>query len=89
MIHVKTLQSPQALAYLVLAAAYGGSSDESSTSSGQLGLWSKTRQATRAGGSTLCKIPWSSSAMVRYRSRLARLMSEHRIFDPHLRCGLR
>lgn len=64
------------LASLVLEAAYGSSFTESSKSSGQLGLLSRT-QVQGAHGSMPSLSSWSGSAMRRYRSRLRRLMSAH------------
>jgi len=67
---------------MVLEAAYGTSFAESSKSSGQLGLLSRT-QVQGASGSMPSLGTWNSSAMKRYRSRLRRRMSAH----PMRGCG--
>jgi len=71
------LASERALA--VLAAAYGLSTSESSTSFDLNGLWSKTSPAARVHGLTLCAKDWNSTAMRVYRSRLRRRMSALRM----------
>lgn len=64
------------LASAVLEVAYGESFAASPTSYGPSGQSSRTSPAGRIAGSTLCEASWQSRDMKRFRSRLARVMSE-------------
>jgi hypothetical protein len=79
---VKTCQAQaRELALKVLEAAFGMSSLELLKRSVRHGLSSKTSQAVRADGSIRCADNWGTLAMRHFRSRLARIISEHPISD--------
>lgn len=81
--HAKTsVPQVRELALLVLAAASGTSTSESSASCVPPSSWSKMSPAERVRGLTPSGQAWESSATKRYRSRLAQLMSEHRTSAP-------